>query len=426
MKAGKRRLFDRFFPRAGGHWLLVVAFGWCVSAQAETDRQATYDVLYEVDLRDDCVARVSIHVDRNPGRLSSLRIRVDPERQFGFEGDGTIEEKDKRVVWNMPEGAAKLRYRVPLDHQRDSGEYDAHCTEDWAMFRGEHLFPRVAAASPNGTPLSHAKATLRIKAPKGWSIVTPFPKGDNGKFIIEQPHRFHDRPTGWIITGKLVVLREKYQGVSLTIASPTNEGVRRLDMLALLRWTLPKLKNIVPELPERLLIVSAGDPMWRGALSGPSSVYIHAERPLIWRDATSPLLHELIHMLTHAKSADDGDWVVEGMAEYYALELLRRSRGISKRRYEKAHQRLEEKGRKAKKLQVKHASGAVTARAVAVMRRLDELLRKETNDKASLDDLLYLLQEKRAAITTASFRKMAEQIAGRGLEKFFRKHVYAK
>lgn len=98
-------------------------------------------------------------------------------------------------------------------------------------------------------------------------------------------------------------------------------------------------------------------------------------------DVTSPLLHELIHVVTHAKFAEDGDWVVEGMAEYYALELLRRSRGISKRRYQKAHRRLDEKGRKVSKLQVEHASGAVTARAVAVMRRLDALLRKETKDR---------------------------------------------
>ncbi|MEN8259580.1 MAG: hypothetical protein ABFS02_03160 [Pseudomonadota bacterium] len=418
----------KLFLWAGGHWLLAIAVCGCVSARAEPDRQRTYyDVLYEVDVRSDCVARVGIHIDRNPGRLIKLRIQVDPERQFGFEGDGTVEAKKNQVVWNIPEGTAKLRYRVRLDHQRDSGEYDARCTEGWAMFRGEDLFPPTAAASPDGLPLAYAKAILRFKAPKDWSIVTPFPKGDHaGEFIIDQPHRFHDRPTGWIITGKLVVLREKYQGVSLIIASPINEGVRRLDMLALLRWTLPKLKKIVPELPERLLIVSAGDPMWRGALSGPSSVYIHAERPLIWRDATSPLLHELIHVVTHAKSAEDGDWVVEGMAEYYALELLRRSRGISKKRYKKAHQRLEKKGRKAKKLLVEHASGAVTARAVAVMRRLDELLRKETKDRASLDDLLYMLQKEHTGVTTVSFRKMAEQVAGRDLENFFRVYVYAK
>ena len=57
-------------------------------------------------------------------------------------------------------------------------------------------------------------------------------------------------------------------------------------LLAFLRWNLPALVDIFPDFPERVLVVSAGDPMWRGGLSGPGSLYIHAERPLISGNGT--------------------------------------------------------------------------------------------------------------------------------------------
>jgi len=72
--------------------------------------------------------------------------------------------------------------------------------------------------------------------------------------------------------GKLGVRRERVAGVRVAIAGPEDQQIRRLDMLALLNWTLPELARIVPELPPRLTVVSAGEPMWRGGLSGPQSI----------------------------------------------------------------------------------------------------------------------------------------------------------
>ncbi|MEZ4290169.1 MAG: hypothetical protein R3E53_06345 [Myxococcota bacterium] len=41
------------------------------------------------------------------------------------------------------------------------------------------------------------------------------------------------------------------------------------------------MKEVFGELPDRLQLVVAGDPMWRGGLSGPNSLYLHAGLPLI-------------------------------------------------------------------------------------------------------------------------------------------------
>ena len=42
-----------------------------------------------------------------------------------------------------------------------------------------------------------------------------------------------------MIAGVLGVMREEVSGVRVAIVGPRGAGVRRQDMLALLRWTLP-------------------------------------------------------------------------------------------------------------------------------------------------------------------------------------------
>ena len=41
------------------------------------------------------------------------------------------------------------------------------------------------------------------------------------------------------------------------------------------------LSRLLPDFPDRLTVVSATGPMWRGGLSAPASLYIHADLPLI-------------------------------------------------------------------------------------------------------------------------------------------------
>ncbi|MEW6268659.1 MAG: hypothetical protein AB1689_05100 [Thermodesulfobacteriota bacterium] len=371
---------------------------------------STYDVRYDARIvPTERVARVTIDVGRNPGLLDWLRMRIDPQRHFRFEGDGDIEVEDDVVTWRPPEGDAQLRYSVRLDHLHDSVGYDARCTDKWALFRGEDLVPPVTS---DAEPGARSVATLRLRVPVGWEIATRFPKLDDGTYSVDQAHRRFDRPTGWILAGKLDVTREQIAGADVSIAAPAGQGVRRLDILALLRWTLPTLARIVGRLPSRVLVVGANDPMWRGGLSGPRSLFIHAALPLISSDGTSTLLHELVHVATNARSTGDGDWVVEGLAEYYALQLLLRSGTIGEERYRQALDRLEKRGSKAPRLRTEHASGEVTARAVGVLARLDEQIRTQSSGQRSLDDVLRALAGERVEVSTESFRALVAQVTG--------------
>jgi hypothetical protein len=266
-------------------------------------------------------------------------------------------------------------------------------------------------------------SSLRLRVPDGWSAALPYRRAPDGTFDLEDPHRRVDRPKGWMVVGKLGVLRERIAGSRVAVAGPVGQQVRRHDVLAMLRWTLPALRRIVGELPHRILVVSAGDPMWRGGLSGSNSVFVHADRPLISTDLSSPVLHELMHAVMGARSGADGDWVVEGLAELYSLELLVRSKTVSRRRHAKALRRLEEKSRGVARLAGERSSGRETARAVVILHELDQQIQEATGGESGLDELVRRLCAERGVITTERFRRLAEEVAGQELPAFARREI---
>lgn len=381
----------------------------------------SYDVLYDVRLvPGEGMARVTITLSRLQGLVTRLRFRPERERQFGFRGDGRLETTPAAVEWSPPAAGGSLEYAVRLDRLRDERAYEARCAKSWAIFRGDDLVPPAHVFELEG---AQSRARLLVRLPEGWSVATPYPKGDDGSFEIANPRRRFDRPVGWIVAGKLGVVREKIAGSSVAIAGPRGHGLRRLDLLLLLRMVLPPLREAMGGFPERLLVVGAGDPMWRGGLSGPSSLFLHADRPLVSEDGTSPLVHELVHVAMGARSGPDGDWITEGLADWYALELLVRSHAIGRRRYERALQRMIERGRSAPRLLVRRAEGDVTARAVGVLHALDGELRTATNGARGLDDVVRAMSAEPGAIGTARFARIASAVAGRDLAPFLRRQI---
>ena len=152
--------------------------------------------------------------------------------------------------------------------------------------------------------------------------------------------------------------------------------------------------------------------MWRGGLSAPRSLYVHADRPLISENATSTLLHEVMH-LSLALSAGDGyDWIVEGLAEYYSLELLNRSGSISDSRYALARADLADWATRATTLCRQSSTGATTALAVGILSALDREIRDLSDGNASLDDLVRELTALGPEIGLADLTDIAERIAG--------------
>lgn len=391
------------------------------TAAARPDRR--WEVTFEARIvPTEGVAHVTIRLGGFASLVNFMRFRIDPDRHSSFEGDGTVRTDGPYLWWDPPAGGGELRYVFRIDHLRGTADYDARVTDSWALFRGDDLVPPALVDTKDDTP---SRSRLIVRVPKGWSVATPYRRNRAGVFEVEHAHRLFDRPTGWIVAAAhLGVVRETVAGTKIAIAGPVGQGIHRLDMLAMLRWTLPTLRRIAGRLPERLLIVSAGDPMWRGGLSGPGSFFLHVHRPLISNDLTSPLLHEVVHVLSGLRSGKDGDWIVEGMAEYYGLQALVRSRTVSERRYERALAKIVARGRGVKTLRVPSVSGAVTARAIATLVKLDERMRQRTNERVSLDDVLaHMAKGRRREITTAQFRAIVEKLTGVDFGPFFKRYV---
>ena len=97
--------------------------------------------------------------------------------------------------------------------------------------------------------------------------------------------------------------------------------------------------------------------MWRGALSGPNSIYMHSDRPLISGNHTSALVHELVHIVTGIRDEEGYDWIPEGLAEFYAVELLRRSGGMTNGRYGKVRDFMQEWSKDVETLRAKDSTG---------------------------------------------------------------------
>lgn len=390
--------------------LLFLIFG----AAAAAAPAATYDLTWRLgfDPRTK-TALGSLELGRGREQLRTLDFEF-PEAYSDIRADGTLERKGKRALWTPPAKGGTISWRVRIDETRDNGAYRSHFPGDWAIFRGDRVFPKARVRALKG---AQSRARLIFDIPKDWHLDTPYlTEADGSTFIVDDPDRRFDRPVGWMLVGDIGTRREVIAGTEISLAAPKDEGMRRMDMLAFLNYTLPAMKDAWGTLPDKILIVSAPDPMWRGGLSAPRSLYLHLDRPMISENATSTLLHELTHVITRIRGEDDDDdWLAEGLAEFYAVELLHRSGGMTDGRHQRTQDWLADWGKNVKSLRAERSSAETTARAAQLLRAVDQEIQKATDGEKSLDDVTRKLMRERK-VSTDEFIETAEKVAGRKLK----------
>ena len=366
-----------------------------------------YAVRYTVEFLPDVgSAAVEISTQPDSGRLVAMNLNMPAAIYTDATGDGTVERSGDRVLWTPPKAGGSFRYRVAIDQRRSNGEYDSRITPTWVITRGDHLFPSAQVRATKG---SGSTAILRVKLPPGWDDVeTAFAKVSGGDFAVTNPERKFDRPVGWIAAGKLQTTRETIAGSRVTVAAPRGERTDQVAVIAILRQALPELLGAFGKLPRKLLIVRSGDPMWRGGLSAPGSLWLHADRPLLSQNGTSPIIHELSHVITEIRGGPVDDWIAEGLAEYYSLEIGRRAKLISDERFAKSIRLSRKSGAKVETLQGQQSTRDRTRKAVALFAALDAELRAAGS---SLDALTVTLMRKET-VTLEDLRQRAKRLEG--------------
>jgi len=355
----------------------------CNLAWAAEPADRHYDVTFSADFQPERhVVEAHIKVAQATHMLRLLDLYTPDPEFSGFVADGSFKRTANRLQWNVPAEGGTLTYKVRIDHERGK-LMDARMTRNWAILRLDDVFPAARVRSRTG---AISRSLLELHGPPGWHLETRYGTVDGPMDVGGSEQRRFVRPTGWMAAGKLGVRRELIAQRKVSVAAPVGQGMRRMDMLAFLRWTLPHLVKLFPDFPDRLLIVGARDQMWHGGLSGPGSVYLYADLPLISENATSPLLHELVHVATGSEGKKREDWIIEGLAEYYGLEILRRSGGISKKRFRQAMQQLGGWANRENGKLVSPSSGADTARAVLLFYGIQRELKQ--HEAGSLDSIV--------------------------------------
>lgn len=399
-------------------WLLSYLIG-CFSAVAmanaaiDTSSSLAYRLNYQVTLEPEREgASVLITIDKG-ALLKKIEFSNKQNIYSDIRGTGKLTLKNQRVTWELPEGKARLSYFVKLTNERSPGKYDARVTKDWALFRGDNVIPPVHTFE---IPGAYAVATLEFILPESWTgVETGWPRKNGNIFIIDNPERRFDRPIGWMIAGAIGTRRANVAKTAIAISAPKGENFRRMDALVFFNFVWPELANAFNKTPEKLLVVGAADPMWRGGLSASNSLFLHTDRPLVSENGTSPLLHELTHMITRisgvqTETAND-DWIAEGLAEFYSFELLYRANGMTKARRSAIIKSLSKWGADVKHLRKSKSTGPVTARAVVLLDQLNSEIKQRSNKKYDLDDVTRQLMLKRK-VSLDDLRSETEQLIG--------------
>lgn len=399
--------------RASVIYTLFYAFFFLLwSASAHTDETPYYQLNYTVELQPEKDrAFVTMEVDRGD-LLRHIEFDIKRDVYTNIKANGSFVIKDGRAIWKLPAEDARLSLYIKITHERDPGKFDAMMTENWAVFRGDNIIPAVHTYEAPGAT---AVATLEFILPKDWSIETGWPRKRGNTFRIDNPERRFDRPTGWMIAGDLGTRRSKIGNTDIAVSAPKGSGMRRMDALTFLGFVWPQLEQAFGKSPQKLLIVGGDDPLWRGGLSASNSLFLHANRPMVSEDGTSPLVHELVHMVTRISAVKEkhysDDWIAEGIAEFYSIELLHRANGMTKERRNQIMANLRKKGAKVENLRAARSHGAITARAVVLLDELDREIRTRSKNEHNIDDVTRALIPIRK-VSLTDLRNVTESLIG--------------
>lgn len=336
----------------------------------------------------------------------------DGSHYSDFKADGQWQltpGKPARGVWRPATDKSSLTYRVRISHGRKSGSFDTRMTPTWALLRGDDLVPPARLDQQDGIELV---SRLEFELPSGWkSVETAWPRIGKNKFRIDNVSRLFDRPTGWMLAGHLGSRRTRLGETEVTVASPQGQGMRRMDVLTLLTFVWPQVQAVFPRHPAKLLIVGANDPMWRGSLAAHESIYLNSRLPLVSESGSSALVRELAQLFGRINDQQRSDWISEGFAEYYAIELVRRAGGMSDERYQSLQGRLAKDSQKVTTLRGEQVNPAQISKAVVLLQELDREIRLKTRNKRSLDDVLRGAM-RLGSLDTKEFVQLSESVIG--------------
>jgi len=412
----------------GGRRCTAVTFWWATlllwPAAAKARETFAVDYTVTISAKHPDIAQVRWDLS-GIDEVNYLRLQFPAARFDRFEATGTLEQTDGGLHWTPGAPYAHLTYRARINHVRGQHQrYDSYAGTDWIVTRARDLFPRTAIDyHPRDGFEPKSRARLIFRLPAGWHSAAPLTAAAADTYRLVDPGKTLDRPHGWFALGKIALDRQEIGDVMMQVARAPGSTLVPKDLFHFLEGTLPALARLLLAQPETVLLVSAPDPMWHGGISGERSFYMHGKRPIRTPDKTSPYLHELFHVLQPYKPAPDADWIEEGLAEFYSLELQRRAGLVTDAAYARALGYFERYGKWNVDLTQQQDNAATNNSAPLVMYALDQRIQHVTAGKKRLDDVVTRLAKDGGEVDTARFVREVQTVCGKSFRKFFEHHV---
>ncbi|MFT0214030.1 hypothetical protein VQ643_15755 [Pseudomonas sp. F1_0610] len=372
------------------------------------------DVIYKVKfLPEQNSARVTIKLEDGTAVPNLIFNFLSAQRYSDFTADGGWQLNDNRGEWQPAAGKNSLSYTVTITPENNKHASEK-ITKDWLVMKGDSLVPPIEAIT---MPKVSVVSRVQFELPKEWrSVETVWKRVGPNKFRIEDAQSGFNRPTGWIAAGKLGSRRAKLGETEVTIAAPVGQQVHRMDMMTLMTYVWPQLQAAFPRDPQKLLVVSARDGMQQQAQGLTQSIYLAADQALVAESGTSDLLKELVLSFTQLSSNADEQWISQGLAQFYSLELLMRSGGITPDRYQHSIQKWKEDTKQVNTLRGSLNEQKVE-RAALFFAELDKEIKARSKNEFNLDNVTRGLM-RLDNITVKDVRDISENIV-KGRLKIF-------
>ncbi|WP_216672872.1 hypothetical protein [Corallococcus exiguus] len=409
-------------------WLLSLALtlGACASAPLSSPLDEAVPLRYNIIYTQDPTPRLNVEVFlprkfpreflfRQPGRVESLFVTDEVGTRFDvFPKNGVVQ---------VPEGTRFIRYHYPLTTSSQGGG-------------GRHLFGgmgegdtwHVAGKAYLLTP-SRVTANMRVDVTaSGADVLLPWTPGDNGVYHLRGEdlidagfHSFGGRRCEAHVGASVmeVALLGRFTHLTDADLCAWLEQAGREVVTVRKSFPYPRITVRVVPVPGDATPGVFGMTLW----SAPPSISI-----LVGQDATAAsfakdwvAVHEMLH-LTHPALVPREAWLTEGLATYYTeLARARSGRQTAQQAWREltngfARGQAASRSRNMKEVvaEERNFMGIYWTGALFAL-HLDVELRRVTNGRAQLEDVLELLATHGPTATLESFGAAVDTVAGQPL-----------
>lgn len=402
------------------------------------------DVEAEISVKDGQIFMAAWGADFLPNGWASFVKNLRITDRAGNIVGSEAKPNGARQINASSDNFVKLFYQVDLSFTKSKWIYG---NEQAGVYRDDALFVVSKALFIVSDAPSDYQVSFNL--PSDWKVVAPWQTNgeDRRTFIAEDKN---DLINNSIVLGKPTEYVFKEGNFTFTLALLGRMKDAKNLIAPTLQKTLQAYTRIFDKTPpsKYLMTIFYADEADAEAF-GKSAAF--SERDTITKDNLirwgDTIAHEFFHSWNgHAIEGEDyasSQWFTEGFTEYYANLALVRQRLINDELFIKKMEKnlglyfyfnaspafdgasLKEAGAKKGRYRIGVYDGGWAAAFC-----LDVIIRDETKNRKSLDDLMRLMYE-RFGITSKKFRyedliAATSEIAGREMSDFFKKYVEAK